>query len=81
MIKEQTEEPSECGPNCSTLFAVLRDAVKTYPAHNDRFVKFIVELQDISFPGGTFKDQMYKMGQDLTEFEFDRTSLPSQFLC
>ncbi|OJJ86593.1 uncharacterized protein ASPGLDRAFT_80553 [Aspergillus glaucus CBS 516.65] len=56
--------------SCGILFVVLRDAVKVYPAHNGRFVEFIVELQDISFPGGTFKDQMYKMGQDLTEFEF-----------
>lgn len=74
MIKEQTEEPNEYGPSCGILFVVLRDAVKVYPAHNGRFVEFIVELQDISFPGGTFKDQMYKMGQDLTEFEFGRTS-------
>lgn len=63
MIKEQTEEPNEYGPSCGILFVVLRDAVKVYPAHNGRFVEFIVELQDISFPGGTFKDQMYKMAK------------------
>lgn len=79
MIKKQTEEPSEYGPSCGPLFVVLRDAVKAYPVHNSRFIEFVVELQDILFPGGTFKDQMYKMGQDLTEFEFSRTP-PSPFL-
>lgn len=80
IIKEQTEEPDVHGPSYDPLFVALRDAAKAYPSHNDRFVEFVVELQDNSFLGGMFRDQVYKMGQDPTESEFGR-KCPFHTLC